>query len=138
MTDVKDTPAVARLRATLSKTYRIQIADGRSFMGSLCLLDKEKNIILSDTLETTAEGGVERDVGMVSSLFRPSRGRRRSLRESTLMTCPLVRAVVDYLDRDSLEVGHQGRDRGPGGCGSGELETVHLRSPRDSPTSGVR
>lgn len=52
-----------RLRASLNKTFRISIQDGRTFTGTFVCTDKAKHLILADALETKA--GFERDVGMV-------------------------------------------------------------------------
>lgn len=68
-------PALARLKATLNRLYRLTITDGRSFTGTLVCLDKELNLILSNTTEVNAAGD-ERDVGMVC---QPSDARVRSV-----------------------------------------------------------
>jgi small nuclear ribonucleoprotein (snRNP)-like protein len=61
-------PALARLQATLNRLYRLTIADGRSFTGTLVCLDKELNLILSNTTEVNPAGD-DRDVGMVRLPF---------------------------------------------------------------------
>lgn len=62
-------PAIAALRATLNKAYRISISDGRSFEGVFVCTDREKNIILQDATETSSgENKTKREVGMVGTL----------------------------------------------------------------------
>jgi len=62
-----EAPAIAALRATLNKSYRISMSDGRTFEGAFICTDREKNIILQDAVETSAgENKIEREVGMVS------------------------------------------------------------------------
>jgi small nuclear ribonucleoprotein (snRNP)-like protein len=66
------------LAATLNSTYRIRIADGRTFVGSFVCIDPQGNIVLDRALEyvvgvvggsgdevDTEELGEGRDVGMV-------------------------------------------------------------------------
>lgn len=60
-----------RLKDALNKTFRLTIADGRSFTGTLVCLDKELNLILSNTTEVNAAGD-DRDVGMVCAPPRDS------------------------------------------------------------------
>ncbi|KAJ1304391.1 hypothetical protein OPQ81_005541 [Rhizoctonia solani] len=42
---------VQELNSLLAKTLRIAIQDGRSFIGTLACIDREKNIVLSSTDE---------------------------------------------------------------------------------------
>lgn len=71
------TPKIT-LAATLNSTYRIRIADGRTFVGSFVCIDPQGNIVLDRALEYvggvvgvigdeegTQELGEGRDVGMV-------------------------------------------------------------------------
>lgn len=43
--------ALAFLQSTLRLTYRITIQDGRIFLGTFACIDKEKNIVLTNTEE---------------------------------------------------------------------------------------
>jgi small nuclear ribonucleoprotein (snRNP)-like protein len=50
----------------LSKTYRLSTSDGRTFEGVFICIDRERNIILQDALESTEqEPDLQREVGMV-------------------------------------------------------------------------
>ncbi|GAB1521497.1 hypothetical protein RhiTH_004593 [Rhizoctonia solani] len=42
---------VQELNSLLAKTLRVSIQDGRSFIGTLACIDREKNIVLSNTDE---------------------------------------------------------------------------------------
>lgn len=66
-------PAVATLRATLGKVYRLSTSDGRTFEGAFICIDRERNIILQDALESSQQDDTPpREVGMVSSTFTSS------------------------------------------------------------------
>ncbi|KAF8608874.1 hypothetical protein BDV93DRAFT_211813 [Ceratobasidium sp. AG-I] len=45
---------VRELQSLLSKTLRVSIEDGRSFIGTFACIDREKNLVLSSTEEYPA------------------------------------------------------------------------------------
>ncbi|KDQ08198.1 hypothetical protein BOTBODRAFT_59532 [Botryobasidium botryosum FD-172 SS1] len=58
--------ALSFLAATLSKSYRISISDGRIFIGTLACVDKQLNLVLINTEEfRMGQGLMGRYVGMV-------------------------------------------------------------------------
>ena len=46
-----DTPAITQLRNLLGQDLRIEVTDGRVITGMFGCIDKEKNIILRDSME---------------------------------------------------------------------------------------
>ncbi|KAF9521056.1 hypothetical protein BS47DRAFT_1286270, partial [Hydnum rufescens UP504] len=61
------------LRSTLSQYYRITIKDGRVFIGTFVCIDRERNMILTNTEEFMlgqADPNTGRFVGMVMIPWR--------------------------------------------------------------------
>ncbi|KAK3816642.1 MAG: hypothetical protein J3Q66DRAFT_200921 [Benniella sp.] len=52
MEPVEDPPMVAKLRSLLNRGARIEITDGRVFMGQFMCIDHSKNIILAGAFES--------------------------------------------------------------------------------------
>jgi N-alpha-acetyltransferase 38, NatC auxiliary subunit len=63
--------ALEFLRTTLGLTYRVSIQDGRVFIGNFACIDREKNIVLSNTEEYRIDEGPRgRFVGLVMIPWR--------------------------------------------------------------------
>ncbi|KIO31146.1 hypothetical protein M407DRAFT_68321 [Tulasnella calospora MUT 4182] len=58
------------LKSTLRLTYRITIQDGRIFLGNFACIDKQKNMILSNTYEYRANEPKGRYVGLIMIPWR--------------------------------------------------------------------
>ncbi|KAI9279998.1 hypothetical protein BY458DRAFT_501012 [Sporodiniella umbellata] len=58
-----NTPNIQKLQSYLNFQARIQITDGRLFVGTFMCIDKQKNVILANTKEYREEE--ERLVGLV-------------------------------------------------------------------------
>ncbi|KAG8903335.1 hypothetical protein FRC00_000145, partial [Tulasnella sp. 408] len=58
------------LESTLRLTYRITIQDGRIFIGNFACIDKQKNMILSNTEEYRANEPKGRYVGLIMIPWR--------------------------------------------------------------------
>jgi len=52
MEPVEDPPMVAKLKSLLNRGARIEITDGRVFMGQFMCIDHSKNIILAGAFES--------------------------------------------------------------------------------------
>jgi small nuclear ribonucleoprotein (snRNP)-like protein len=60
----KDSESVIKLKSYLDKFWKIEIQDGRTFIGKLRCVDSGRNVVLSEATElkqiqfTTKEGGI--------------------------------------------------------------------------------
>ncbi|KAF9419447.1 hypothetical protein BGZ76_004244 [Entomortierella beljakovae] len=57
----EDPPLVAKLRSLLNRSARIEVTDGRVFIGHFMCIDHSKNIILSGTYEYQPSSAKLRD-----------------------------------------------------------------------------
>lgn len=46
-----ETPAIEELRSLIEKELRVEITDGRVFVGKFNCIDNEKNLILKESVE---------------------------------------------------------------------------------------
>lgn len=101
---------MAALRGTLSKTYRLSTSDGRTFEGVFICIDRERNMILQDALESSQQDPyTRREVGMVCDLVfsLPNRSGSRPHQRAELTSLPLGPGSC-ATDHDPLAMDRQG------------------------------